>query len=129
MVVDFFCPLFTYEGEFQVHWRATSKYIGSFYFCVHISCLLFWCCWLVVLLRPGKNVCVIVAAVTLGSDTTCHPQSGEPDSVEFWKVKETSLNYGNVRFLFHPINGFKHNLDTDLLVHAFYNCWIWKVHV
>lgn len=44
IVVDFFCLLFTYEEEFQVSWRATSKYIGSFYFSVCMSCLLFWCC-------------------------------------------------------------------------------------
>lgn len=43
------------------------------------------------------------------------------NSVEFSKINETGLNYGNV-FLFHPINGFKHNLDMGLLVCAFYNC-------
>lgn len=40
--------------------------------------------WLVnvLLLSPGKNIRVTVAAVTLGSDITCRSQRDEPDSIE-----------------------------------------------
>lgn len=76
-------PLLTYEGEFRSTGELHQTTLGVFV----SACICPACCFDAAmvskyLLSPGKNIHVTVAAVTFGSDTTCHPQRGEADSVE-----------------------------------------------
>lgn len=80
--MDFFCPWLRMKWSSRSTGELHQNTLGAFV----SACVCTACCFdaAVVskyLLSPGKNIYVTVAAVALGSATTCHPQRGEADSV------------------------------------------------